>query len=109
MSSGPLDLPVLISQLPYVQKLAHAEKAKPEIQKALFAPVIAEHLRKAEGKVKNVEKRDKTNPVDQDGKKREEPQAPLKRKAKTDEPVEEVETEPSNSSPWSGNIVNVKI
>ena len=68
MGTTPLDLPILISQLPFVQKIAHAEKAKPEIQKLLFGPLIAEHLRKNKDKVQEVEKKEQTNPVDRDGK-----------------------------------------
>jgi len=108
MSSTPLDLPILISQLPFVQKIAHAEKAKPEIQKLLFGPLITEQIRKNEGKVQQVEKKEKTDPVDRDGQKKEQQQAASERKKKENED-DSPETGSSNASPWSGNIVNVKI
>jgi len=107
MSSTPLDLPILISQLPYVQKIAHAEKAKPEIQKLLFGPLIAEHLKKNEEKVQQVEKKEKTNPVHRDGQQKEQQQAASERKEKDED--DDPDTGSSNASPWSGNIVNVKI
>lgn len=108
MSSTPLDLPVLISQLPYVAKIAHAEKAKPEIQKTLFGPLIAEHLQKNQGKVQQVEKKEKTDPVDRDGRQNQQQQASSERKEKEKE-EESPDTGSSSASPWSGNIVNVKI
>ena len=108
MGTTPLDLPILISQLPFVQKIAHAEKAKPEIQKLLFGPLIIEQLKKNEGKVQEVEKKEKTNPVDRDGKQNEQQQATSDRKEKKKD-EDSPETSPSNASPWSGNIVNVKM
>jgi hypothetical protein len=106
MSSTPLDLPILISQLPYVQKIAHAEKAKPEIRKLLFGPLITEHLRKNEEKVQHIEKKEKAIPVDRDGHQKEQ-QASSERKEKKED--DDPDTGSSNTSPWSGNIVNVKI
>lgn len=108
MSSTPLDLPILISQLPYVAKIAHAEKAKPEVQKQLFGPLINEHIRKNEDKVQQVDKKDKTDPVDRDGKQQEQQAHPQKER-KEKEPDDDLDTGSSNPSPWSGNIVNVKI
>lgn len=108
MSATPLDLPVIISQLHYVQKFAHAEQAKPEIQKQLFAPVIAEHLRK-QGKeqVAAVDKKEKTDSVDRDGAQQNQQHMAGERRKKEKQEDEEMLT--SNASPWTGNIVNVKI
>lgn len=108
MSSTPLDLPILISQLPYVSKIAHAEKAKPEIQKTLFGPLIAEHIQKNDEKIQQVEKKEKTNPVDRDGQQQKQ-QADSERKDGEKQEEETADTGASNSSLWSGNIVNVKI
>lgn len=109
MSSTPLDLPILISQLPYVSKIAHAEKAKPEIQKTLFGPLITEHLHKSGEKVQQVEKKEKTEAVDRDGKQNEQQQTSSKRKEKDETDEDSPESGSSSGSPWSGNIVNVKI
>lgn len=108
MSSTPLDLPILISQLPYVAKIAHAENAKPEVQKQLFGPLINEHIRQNENKVQQVDKKEKTNPVDRDGQHKEQ-QAQPERKKQEKEEEESPDTGASTSSPWAGNIVNVKI
>lgn len=109
MSSTPLDLPVLISQLPFVQKIAHAETAKPEVQQRLFGPMIQEQLKQREGKVKQVGKKTATDPVDRDGHNDEKQQAMSERKGKEEGEEESPDTGASNASPWAGNIVNVKI
>ncbi len=110
MGSTPLDLPILISQLPFVQKIAHVQKAGPEIQKTLFAPLITEHLRKNEGKVQQVEKKEKTNPVDRDGHPEGQQTSSERREKETEtNENESPDSGSSSSSPWSGNIVNVKI
>ncbi|EGB13881.1 hypothetical protein DND132_0666 [Pseudodesulfovibrio mercurii] len=108
MSTTPLDLPILISQLPFVQKIAHAEKATPEINQQLFGPLIQEQLRKREGTVQQVQKNAATDPVDRDGHNdRQQEAAPERRGREPEE--EDPDTGASDGSPWSGNIVNVKI
>jgi len=108
VSTTPLDLPILISQLPFVQKIAHAEKAKPEINQLLFGPLLQEQLRQREGKVQQVQKKTATDPVDRDGNNNERQEATTDRKDR--EPDEDdPDSGASNGSPWSGNIVNVKI
>lgn len=108
MSPTPLDLPILISQLPYVQKIAHAEKAKPEIQQLLFGPLIREQVKRQEGLVQQVEKKTQTDPIDRDGRNNEQ-QATSERKKKDTDEEDSPESGSSNASPWAGNIVNVKI
>ncbi len=108
MSSTPLDLPVLISQLPFVQKIAHAETAKPEIRQQLYNPMVQERVEKREGTVQQVAKKSDTSPIDRDGGNHEQQQAAGERKHKEDE-EENPESGASNASPWAGNIVNVKI
>lgn len=110
MSSTPLDLPILFSQLPHVQKLANAELAKPELQKQLFGPMIAENLRKqGREQVQNIEKKDKTDAIDRDGSNKQEQEFQNPDKGKNKEAAEEQQTTTSNASPWAGNIINVKI
>lgn len=108
MSTTPLDLPILISQLPFVQKIAHAEVAKPDVQQLLFGPLITENLRKNQEKIQQIGKREKTNPVDRDGQQRGQPHGFSERK-ESDKEEESPETGSSTASPWSGNIVNIKI
>ncbi|WFS61104.1 hypothetical protein LF599_10480 [Pseudodesulfovibrio thermohalotolerans] len=108
MSSTPLDLPILISQLPFVQKIAHAEKAKPEINRLLFGPLIQAQLRQREGTVQQVQKKTATDPVDRDGHDNQRQEAASERKDR-ERDEDTPETGASDGSPWSGNIVNVKI
>jgi len=109
MSSTPLDLPILISQLPFVQKIAHAEKAKPEVNQLLFGPLIQEQLRRREGMVQQVNKKEATDPVDRDGRNNDQQEASSKRREKEHQEEDSPDTGASSGSPWSGNIVNVKI
>lgn len=108
MSSTPLDLPILISQLPFVQKIAHAEKATPEINQQLFGPLIQEQLRQREGTVQKVQENAAADPVDRDGHNDQRQEASSERKECAPE-EEDPDTGASDGSPWSGNIVNVKI
>lgn len=108
MSSTPLDLPVLISQMHYAAKIIHAEKARPEVEQQLFGPLIREQIRKNEGKVQQVDKKERTDPVDRDGNQNEQHAAP-EREQREKEADDSPESGASNPSPWSGNIVNVKI
>jgi hypothetical protein len=108
MNPSPLDLPVLISQLPYVAKIAHAEKAGPEIQKQLFGPLINEYIQKNQNKVQQVDKKEKPSPVDRDGQQQGQ-QTLANHGRKEKDPEDKQETSPANPSPWSGNIVDVKI
>ena len=109
MSSTPLDLPILISQLPFVQKIAHAEKAKPEINQLLFGPVIQEQLRKREGMVQQVEKKTEIDPINREGHNDNRQEASSDGKRKDTDEEDSPDTGASNASPWAGNIVNVKI
>lgn len=108
MTTTPLDLPTLIAQMPHVAKIFQAEKAKPEVQQQLFGPLIQEQVRQAEGKVQQVDKKERTDPVDRDGKQSQQqaqPEQERKKKEQDDDP----DTGYSDPSPWAGNIVNVKI
>lgn len=109
MSTTPLDLPVLISQLPYVAKIAHAEEAGPEAQRQIYAPLISEQIHRQESKVKEVDKKERTDPVDRDGQQKQEQEAHSDGKRKEKEEDDSPDSGASNPSPWAGNIVNVKI
>lgn len=108
MSTTPLDLPVLIAQMDYAAKIVNADKAKPEVERQLFGPLIQEQIRKNEGKVQQVDKKEGADPVDRDGQNQQQQAAPEKER-KEKEPDDDPETGASDPSPWSGNIVNVKI
>ena len=108
MSPTPLDLPVLLSQTPYVAKIVHVEAHKPEIQQQLFGPLIDAHIRENESKVREVNKKEKAEAVDRDGHQQQQHAAPDRKREKKQE-EESPDTGSSSASPWAGNIVNVKI
>nr|WP_321514188.1 hypothetical protein [uncultured Pseudodesulfovibrio sp.] len=92
-----------------MQKIAHAETAKPEIQQQLFGPLIREQMKRQEGLVQQVEKKTQTDPIDRDGQKNEQQQTTSERKQRDQEEETSPDSGSSNASPWAGNIVNVKI
>lgn len=112
MSAGPLDLPILISQLPNAQQFMGPQHVPHEAQLALFGQLVAENQRKQEQGVQEVDKSDGTEPLGRDsgGNKNASQHAPRQARqhpAGTDD--SETLGASSNASPWSGNIINVKI
>ncbi|MDD4951096.1 MAG: hypothetical protein PHV85_00975 [Desulfovibrionaceae bacterium] len=106
MAASPLDLPVLVSQLPFVQKLANAEQARPEMERTLFAPLMAEHQKLLQERIQGVNKKERAEAVGRDAGSKGQQQAPTEHREKK---PEDQETTASNASPWAGNIINVKI
>jgi hypothetical protein len=106
---SPIDYPMLVSQLPFVSKLATAEQTHPEVRQELFAPLLRQKQKEEEQRVQQVEKQDKPNTVSRDGGGSGGGSAPRQNNAK--ERARESEDTPlgSNASPWSGNIVNRRV
>lgn len=110
MASTPLDLPILISQLPNMQQFAIAHHLPQEAQQVLFGQMVAENHRKEEQTVQKVEKDEKLEALDHDtGGKNSSAGYARKRRAPQQEDLPQPDTQSSNASPWSGNIINVKI
>lgn len=113
MSSGPLDLPILISQLPNAQQLLGPLHVPAEAQQALFGQLVAENQRKQEQTVQEVDKGEGMDAMGRDsgGNKNASQNAP--RRPRVAPAADEAQADPggasSNASPWSGNIINVKI
>jgi len=115
MSSNPLDLPILISQLPNVQQALGPQYIPAEAQQALFGQIVADNQRKEEQNVQEVEKQDGLDAMGRDsgGNNKEaqlqarHQQARSKPPPAQDEPI--TATQSSNASPWAGNIINIKI
>lgn len=107
MPPSPLDLPILISQLPFVQKIAHVEQAKSEERMNSFAPLVDQKVRENKEQVQEVEHSDRVEATDRDGGQRRQPEGQMRER----NPASKEEQEPmtSNASPWTGNIINVKI
>lgn len=113
MSSNPLDLPILISQLPNVQQLMGPQHIPHEAQQVLFGQLVAENQRKLEQSVQEVDKGEGMEAMGREsgGNKnasQHAPQRPPGLKHATDQ-GDDPAASSSNASPWSGNIINVKI
>jgi hypothetical protein len=109
MSTTPLDMPILISQLPNLQQLAAAQSPS-EAQQVMFGQLVAENQHKNEQKVQAVEHAEGLEAMgaESGGNKN---QQPTLRQQHRPPPVgeETAPTQSSNASPWTGNIINVKI
>lgn len=112
MASSPLDLPILISQLPNAQQLLGPLHVPAEAQQALFGQLVAENQRKQEQTVQEVDKGEGMDAMGRDsgGNKNASQHAPRRQKpAATSADAQDASGASSNASPWSGNIINVKI
>lgn len=111
MASTPLDLPILISQLPNMQQIAGANFVPHEAQQALFGQMVAEQKRKEEQKVQETEKKDGLEALDRDhgGNTASSRFMRQQRNRQKHEPDPQPDSQSSNASPWTGNIINVKI
>ncbi len=113
MASNPLDLPILISQLPNVQQMLGPQYVPPEAAQALFGEVVANQQRKEEQNVQEVDKQEGTEAMGRDsGGNHEDAQSQRQaaaRRARTADEEDASATQSSNASPWTGNIINVKI
>jgi hypothetical protein len=114
MSSSPLDLPILISQLPNVQQILGPQHIPHEAQQVLFGQMVAENQRKEDQNVQEVQKEGGLDPLGRDsGGNNKQAQQQAQRQAQHRAPPETDQTigstSSSNASPWSGNIINVKI
>jgi hypothetical protein len=115
MSTTPLDLPVLISQLPNLQQIMGPQHVPHEAQQVLFGQMVAENQRKEDQTVQVVDKEQGLDPMGRDsGGNKNSAHQPQPRKPRhmfssdTDQQGAG-STQSSNASPWAGNIINVKI
>lgn len=112
MSTTPLDLPVLISQLPNLQQIMGPQHVPHEAQQVLFGQLVAENQRKEEQTVQVVDKEDGLDAMGRDsGGNKNASHQPQRRQQQghASDPDQAAGTQSSNASPWTGNIINVKI
>ncbi len=108
MANTPLDMPVIISQLPHLQPLVNAEQAKNEVGTNAFAALVDRQVREKEERVQGVAKQQAAEAVDRDGGRGQEPQHHAQGRRPGQE-KEDPQATTSNASPWAGNIINIKI
>jgi hypothetical protein len=110
MATTPLDLPILISQLPNMQQIAGSHIIPQDAQQALFGQMVAENQRRVDHTVQQVEKKEGMEPISEEaGGKNSSPRFARQRRKPPPETQPEPDTQSSNASPWAGNIINVKI
>ncbi|WP_319779154.1 hypothetical protein [Maridesulfovibrio sp.] len=105
---GTVDMPLIISQLANVQKISNSEVTKAGLQQTLMInPEEQEKNKEAQKQIQKTEKDEATISVrDENGGKGGRQHSPRKRQKHEEAPEEEAEPK---KSPWSGNIINVKI
>jgi hypothetical protein len=106
--STSINFPVLLSQLPHLQELAGAEKARPETAAAFNEQLAIETQKKEQEQVNKVTKQEKLDAAGDKGQE-ERPgyRGSRRRKQPTQEPEEEDDSRAG--SPWAGNILNLKV
>lgn len=110
MSANPLDMPIIVSQLPNLQQMAHAAHTATETQQVLFGQLVADNQRKQEHTVQEVEKKDGLEAMGKDsGGNANTPGFARQQRHRPPPEDEQQPTQTSNASPWTGNIINVKI
>lgn len=109
MAPSPIDLPVLISALPNIQKVANAEQMKPEAARDLFSPyLIKQQNRENREGVQEVDPGRGPEHVRGDEENNDRPRQHMKKRSRKDK-EEKNDSPASNASPWTGNILNIKI
>ncbi len=107
---GPVDMPLVISQMAHVQKITNAELIKSSLQNALVINPSEQELNKlAREQVQKVEEDEGADSVSKDGGGNARQQTSARKRKKKEEQELEEEKTASNASPWSGNIINLKI
>ena len=104
----PIDLTTTVQALPYVQNVAHAELVQPEAQLLASQALAQQTLAEQHKQPQRIEQQDAMDSVrDEEKKGRPDPRR-SKRKARLAQ-AEAEETQTSNSTPFAGHIINLKI
>lgn len=104
----PIDLTTIFQAVPYVQNVAHAELVQPEAQLVAAQALAQQALTDQHKQPQRIEQQDATDSVRDEEKKGRPDQRRSKRRAQLMQPESE-ETQASNSTPFAGRIINVKI
>jgi len=101
------NLPVLLQSQPLLAKVANAEQNAPLAQAQFSAELAREAQKRVMEQVEKVQKDEEAEPVrdERNRDRRGRQHASSQRRQHEPEP----EDEPQTKTPWSGNIINVKI
>jgi preprotein translocase subunit SecF len=107
-----IDMATILSQTPFVQNVAGAQQSIPAAQQASLEQAFHQTMELQKSQVQKVEKSEDVEAVskDREKEKKERHYAAAGKKGPEHETSQQaVETTASNASPWSGNIIDVKI
>jgi preprotein translocase subunit SecF len=106
-----IDLATVLSQTPFVQSVAGAQQSIPAAQQASLEQAFQQTMELQKSQVQKVEKSEDVEATskDREKEKKERHYAAGKRGPEHETSQQAVETTASNASPWSGNIIDVKI
>ena len=104
----PIDLTTIFQAIPYVQNVAHAELVRPEAQLLASQALAQQAVTDQKKQPQRIEQQDAMDSVRDEEKRKDPGQRHPRRKAQLAVPESE-ETQSSNSTPFAGHIINVKI
>ena len=103
----PIDLTTIFQAMPYVQNVAHAELVNPQAQLMASQTLAQQALAEQNKQTQRIEQQEATDAVRDEEKRDRSGQ----RRSRRDKRVaaEAEETQASNSTPFAGHIINMKI
>jgi len=107
-----IDLATVLSQTPFVQSVAGAQQSIPIAQQASIEQALHQALETEKSQVQKIDKSEDVEEVSKDREKEKKGRhyaAAGKKGSEHETAQQAVETTASNASPWSGNIIDVKI
>jgi hypothetical protein len=105
----PIDLTTVFQAVPYVQNVAHAELVSPEAQLVASQALAQQTLTEQHKQTQRIEKQDAMDTVRDEEKRRGAGQQRQRRARAAKPEVDEEATQGSNSTPFAGHIVNMKV
>ena len=102
-----ISLPVLFSNLPHLSHVASVEQNHPEVMQQYGQDAARQTQLKEREQVQQMDKQEGSTQVSKDGGGNAAQDQPRRRRERQPEEPESQESGPN--SPWTGNIVNVKI
>ncbi|MHC1789265.1 hypothetical protein [Solidesulfovibrio sp.] len=104
----PIDLATVFQAVPYVQNVAHAALVNPEAQLVASQALAQQAIEQQNKQTQRIEQQDGLDTVRDEDKKQGANQHQSRRRQRAAKPEPE-ETQASNSTPFAGHIINVKI
>ncbi|MFP4071048.1 MAG: hypothetical protein ACLFTB_03265 [Desulfovibrionales bacterium] len=101
----PIELPVLLSQLPQIQKLQHAIQSRPEYAQTLAAQQTLEKQKESHHQVPKTEETEAKLSISPDGRQEQEQHFSRKKKRDKNDPG----TESDEDTDTAGHIIDINV